>query len=143
MNIAQLLASRTGEIVSVTRDMRVTEAVALLAARRIGAVPVLDENGAPIGIMSERDVIYCLARDGASILDWPVEKVMTAPVVTAEPGDTLIGALALMTRRRIRHLPVVEGGRMTGLVSIGDLVKARIDRIEAEAAAMRDYIQSV
>ena len=142
MNIAQLLASRTGEIVSVTRDMRVTEAVALLAARRIGAVPVLDENGAPVGIMSERDVIYCLARDGASILDWPVEKVMTAPVVTAEPGDTLIGALALMTRRRIRHLPVVEGGRMTGLVSIGDLVKARIDRIEAEAAAMRDYIQS-
>lgn len=143
MNIAQLLASRTGEIVSVTRDMRVTDAVALLAARRIGAVPVLDENGAPIGIMSERDVIYCLARDGASILDWPVEKVMTAPVVTAEPGDTLIGALALMTRRRIRHLPVVEEGRMTGLVSIGDLVKARIDRIEAEAAAMRDYIQSV
>lgn len=143
MNIAQLLASRSGEIISVTRDTRVSEAVTLLAEKRIGAVPVLDGDGLPVGIMSERDIIYCLKSDGAKILDWPVEKVMTAPVVTAEPGDTLIGALALMTRRRIRHLPVVKDGRMTGIVSIGDLVKARIDRIEAEAAAMREYIQSV
>lgn len=142
MNIALLLASRTGEIVSVRRETRVMDAVALLSGRRIGALPVVDDGDVPVGIMSERDVIYCLARDGQQILDWPVEKVMTAPVVTAEPGDTLLGALALMTRRRIRHLPVVENGRMIGLVSIGDLVKARIDRIEAEAAAMRDYIQS-
>ena len=142
MMIAHLLASRGSEVVSVTRGTAVSEAVALLADRRIGAVPVVDGE-AVIGIMSERDVIYNLRSNGAQILDWPVEKVMTAPVHTVDPDSTLIGALALMTRRRIRHLPVVAGDRMIGLVSIGDLVKARIDRIEAEAQAMREYIQSV
>jgi len=141
MTIANLLASRRGEVISVTRGTRVSDAVALLADRRIGAVPVLDE-GQVIGIMSERDIIYNLHSGGAAILDWPVERVMTAPVHTVDPQTTLIGALALMTQRRVRHLPVVEGSRMVGLVSIGDLVKARIDRIESEAAAMRDYIQS-
>jgi len=141
MTIAILLASRNGEVVSVTRGTRVSDAVALLADRRIGAVPVLDD-GQVIGIMSERDIIYHLRSGGAAILDWPVERVMTAPVHTIDPQTTLIGALALMTQRRVRHLPVVEGSRMVGLVAIGDLVKARIDRIEAEAAAMRDYIQS-
>lgn len=141
MTIAQLLASRSGDVISVSRGTPVSEAVALLADRRIGAVPVL-ENGSVIGIMSERDVIYRLRSDGAAILDWTVEQVMTAPVHTVEPNSTLIGALAQMTKRRIRHLPVISNGRMIGLVSIGDLVKARIDRIEAEAEAMREYIQS-
>jgi CBS domain-containing protein len=141
MMIAHLLASRSGEVVSVTRGTAVSEAVALLADRRIGAVPVVDGE-AVIGIMSERDVIYNLRNHGAQILDWPVEKVMTAPVHTVEPGSTLLGALAMMTQRRVRHLPVVESNRMIGLVSIGDLVKARMDRIEAEAQAMREYIQS-
>lgn len=139
--IAHLLDSRSGEIISVSRDTPVSEAVALLAERRIGAVPVID-GGSVIGIMSERDIIYCLKRDGSAILDWPVERVMTSPVVTVDPDTTLIGALALMTRRRIRHLPVMKDGQMIGIVSIGDLVKARMDRIEAEAEAMRSYIQS-
>lgn len=142
MMIAHLLASRSGEIISVRRGTRVSEAVALLAERRIGAVPVMDESGNVAGILSERDVIYHLRDDGAAILDWPVDRVMTSPVVTVEPDSTLIGALALMTRRRIRHLPVVKDERMVGIVSIGDLVKARIDRIEAEAEAMREYIQT-
>jgi CBS domain-containing protein len=141
MMISHLLASRSGEVVSVTRGTPVSDAVALLADRRIGAVPVVDGE-AVIGIMSERDVIYNLRSHGAQILDWPVEKVMTAPVHTVEPESSLLSALAQMTRRRIRHLPVVENERMVGLVSIGDLVKARIDRIEAEAQAMREYIQS-
>lgn len=141
MTIARLLKSRDGEIISVSRGTPVSEAVTLLASRRIGAVPVIDGH-AIIGIMSERDVIYHLSSDGAQILDWPVEKVMTSPVHTVEPESTLIGALALMTRRRVRHLPVVLDGRMVGLVSIGDLVKARIDNIESEARAMREYIQS-
>ncbi len=141
MMIAHLLASRNGEVISVTRGTLVSEAVALLADRRIGAVPVVDGD-AVIGIMSERDVIYHLRSDGAAILDWPVERVMTAPVHTVDPDSTLIGALAQMTRRRIRHLPVVKAERMVGLVSIGDLVKARIDNIESEAQAMREYIQS-
>lgn len=142
MNIARLLAARSGEIISVTRDTTVAQAVALLAERRIGAVPVLDGDGVPVGIMSERDVIYNLSSSGAAVLDLPVEAVMTAPVVTVDGETTILTALALMTRRRIRHLPVVEDARMVGLVSIGDLVKARIDRIEAEASALREYIQS-
>lgn len=140
MMIGQLLANRSRDVVSVTSGTAVREVVALLAERRIGAVPVMD-GGAVIGIMSERDIIYRLTSDGAVILDWPVEKVMTAPVVTVAPDSSVLGGLALMTRRRIRHLPVVEGTRMIGIVSIGDLVKARMDRIESEAEAMRQYIQ--
>lgn len=141
MMIAHLLASRSGEVISVTRGTRVSEAVTLLADRRIGAVPVVDGD-AVIGIMSERDVIYNLSSNGAQILDWPVEQVMTTPVHTVDPDSSLLGALAMMTQRRVRHLPVVRQDRMVGLVSIGDLVKARIDGIEAEAQAMREYIQS-
>ena len=141
MTIARLLASRDGGVISVSPSTLVSEAVALLSGRRIGAVPVLDGDRV-VGIMSERDIIYHLCSDGAQILDWPVERVMTSPVHTVEPETSFIGALAMMTQRRVRHLPVVEGGRMVGLVSIGDLVKARIDNIESEAAAMREYIQS-
>ena len=141
MMISQLLAKRSVEMISVGRTTPVKDVVALLAEKRIGAVPVI-EGGAVIGIMSERDVIYWLSKDGAAILEWPVEKAMTAPVVTVAPDSTVLGGLALMTRRRIRHLPVVDGERTVGIVSIGDLVKARIDRIEAEAEAMRLYIQA-
>jgi CBS domain-containing protein len=98
------------------------------------------EGDQVIGIMSERDVIYALRRDGAAILEWPVERVMTRPAITAEPSVAILTGLSLMTRRRIRHLPVVDGGRMIGFVSIGDLVKARIELVESEAEAMRAYI---
>ncbi|PTQ13624.1 hypothetical protein CLG96_05315 [Sphingomonas oleivorans] len=132
---------RKDDIVTVGRETAVRDVVALLARRRIGAVPVMD-GGRVIGIMSERDVIYGLQRDGAALLDRPVEQVMTAPAIAAPREMSLFSALALMTERRIRHLPVVEDGRMVGFVSIGDIVKMRIDRIEQEADAMRDYIQS-
>jgi CBS domain-containing protein len=121
--------------------MTVRQAVALLAEKRIGALPVLEGN-AVAGIFSERDVVYRLTSDGPAVLDMPVGAVMTAPAVTVAPDTDVMAALGLMTRRRIRHLPVVEAGEMTGFVSIGDLVKFRIDHIEAEAAAMRDYIQT-
>ncbi len=140
MNIEAILRSKGGAVVTVECDTSVAEAVGLLAERRIGAVPVM-KDGAVAGIMSERDVIYCLRRDGAAILDWPVERVMTSPIITAEPNMPILAGLSLMTERRIRHLPVVDGGRLVGLVSIGDLVKYRMDRIEEEAAALRDYIQ--
>jgi len=87
-------------------------------------------------------VLYCLARDGAAALEAKVEAVMTSPAITVTRDLSVLNALALMTRRRVRHLPVVDGNRMVGFVSIGDLVKWRIDRIEAEAAAMREYIQA-
>jgi CBS domain-containing protein len=115
--------------------------VALLAERRIGAVPVVEE-GRVLGIVSERDILYGLGREGAALLDRPVGEVMTAPAVTIDADTPILSALSLMTNRRIRHLPIVADGRMVGFVSIGDLVKWRIDRIEAEAEAMRSYIQS-
>ena len=142
MTIAAILGGKGGGVVTAATGQTVAEAVALLAERRIGAVPVLGDDGAVAGVFSERDVIYCLEREGRAALERAVSEVMTAPALTVESGESVIAALALMTRRRIRHLPVVEGGRLVGIVSIGDLVKYRIDRIEADAAAMRDYIQS-
>ena len=142
MTIAAILQTKGDEVLTVDCATKVRDAVNLLAERRIGALPVL-RAGQVAGIMSERDIIYCLRSDGASVLDWPVERIMTAPAITVEPTADILGALSLMTRRRIRHLPVVEGEALVGLVSIGDLVKYRMDRIEAEAEAMLTYIQSV
>ncbi len=141
MSIAQVLRSKGSEVATVTADERVSDAVARLGERRIGALPVVEE-GRIVGIMSERDVIYCLRDHGAEVLEWPVSRVMTAPAITAPPETEVLAALALMTQRRIRHLPVVEGQEIRGIVSIGDLVKHRMERIEAEAEAMRAYIQS-
>ncbi len=140
MTIAAILGGKGREVVSVTAHQNVAEVVKLLAARRIGAVPVM-EGPNVVGIFSERDVIHALEAHGAAALSAKIGEVMTAPAFTVGPAEPVIGALSLMTRRRIRHLPVVEGGRVIGVVSIGDLVKYRIDRIEADAAAMRDYIQ--
>jgi CBS domain-containing protein len=142
MTIAAILARTTGDVVTIRGDATVAQAIATLAEKRIGALPVLEDDRV-VGIFSERDIVYCLAEIGAAALDKPVSTVMTAPAQTVEPEQSVLGALSLMTARRFRHLPVVEGGRLVGFVSIGDLVKYRIDRIEAEAAAMRDYIQSV
>ena len=140
MTIARLIEGRDG-VVSCNTGTSVSDAVKLLAEQRIGAVPVL-ENGKIAGIFSERDVVYGLRKDGPGLLDRRVGDVMTKPPVTADPAMQVLVALSLMTRRRIRHLPVIADGRMVDFVSIGDLVKYRIDRIEAEAEAMRDYIQS-
>ena len=140
MTIAAILGNDPVPVVTIRRGATVAQAVELLATHRIGAVPVM-EGEMVVGILSERDVVRLLAQDRAA-LDGPVDAVMTAPAITVGRAEPVIGALSLMTRRRIRHLPVVEDGRLVGLVSIGDLVKYRIDRIEAEAAAMRDYIQS-
>ena len=139
MTFASILQRREGEVVQVPPGTPVREVVALLADHRIGAVPVV-QDGQVIGIMSERDVIYSLRSDGAAILEWPVERVMTQPAITVESAVGILTGLSLMTRRRIRHLPIVDGGRMVGFVSIGDLVKARIELIEGEAEAMRAYI---
>lgn len=141
MTIAAILSSKGRDVVSVTAQQTVMDALHLLAERRIGAVPVMD-GASVVGIFSERDVIHMLGRHGAGALDRLVGDVMTAPAITVSPAEPVMGALSLMTRRRIRHLPVVEGGAVVGFVSIGDLVKYRIDRIEADATAMRDYIQS-
>ena len=139
MTLATILQQRSGEVIKVAPDTPVRSVVHLLADNRIGAVPVV-QDGVVVGIMSERDVIYSLRRDGAAILDWPVEHVMTRPAITVESSLSPLVGLSLMTRRRIRHLPVVDDGELVGFVSIGDLVKMRIEGIEGEAEAMRAYI---
>lgn len=141
MTIARLIAGRSTDLISCETSTTVREAVALLSERRIGALPVF-ENGQIAGIFSERDVVYQLAAHGSAMLDGPVGAVMTAPPVTVDPSTGVMDALALMTRRRFRHLPVVDNGAVVGFVSIGDLVKYRIERIESEAEAMRAYIQT-
>ena len=141
MTIARLIENRDSAVVSCEAGTTVREAIAMLASKRIGALPVL-AKGAVAGIFSERDVIYQLQAQGPGVLDCPVGEVMTAPAVTVSPDTGVMEALGLMTRRRIRHLPVAVDGAMVGFVSIGDLVKYRIELIESEAEAMRSYIQT-
>jgi CBS domain-containing protein len=141
MTIARLIESHSGEVWSCAPDASVREAVAMLAERRIGALPVVSGD-AVAGIFSERDAVRQLAEHGPAFLDKTVGEVMTSPAITVRRDTAVMEALGLMTRRRFRHLPVVEDGRMVGFVSIGDLVKYRIELIEAEAEAMRSYIQS-
>lgn len=141
MSIKAILQSRQHDVISISCEARVADAVALLAERRIGALPVVDGDQVQ-GIFSERDVIYGLAREGAAILEKKVADVMITPAITVSPEAGAIESLSLMTLRRIRHLPVIEDGHLIDFVSIGDIVKYRIDRIEAEAASLREYIQS-
>ncbi len=140
MRINAIIAGR-GAVVTVGVGAHVRDALALLHTRRIGAVLVMD-NDEIAGVLSERDIVRGLHTVGASVVDEPVTRCMTAPVVTVTPADSLDHALALMTERRFRHLPVVDGGLLVGLVSIGDLVKHRIEAVEREAAELKGYIAS-
>ncbi len=141
MSIARIIEGRQQDIVSCNPRQSVRDAAALLAEKRIGAMPVID-NGKVAGIFSERDLLHCIAREGATALDLTVGEVMTAPAISIGPREDVLHAMALMTRRRIRHLPVCEDGHLLAFVSIGDLVKFRIEQVEAEAELMREYIAS-
>ncbi|MGC4252822.1 MAG: CBS domain-containing protein [Sphingobium sp.] len=141
MTVAAILQHKGYDVVHVSPGDSVLSVVKLIAERRIGCVPVVDE-GKVVGIFSERDLLYHVAQDGAAALDRTVGEAMTAPAITIDPDTPIMHGLSLMTKRRIRHLPIVTDGALVGLVSIGDLVKHRIDRIESEAAALRDYIQT-
>ncbi len=141
MTIIAILQNKGSEVVTVEVGTSVRDAVARLAERRIGAMPVCD-RGRVAGIVSERDVIHHLSSEGADILDRPVETIMTSPAIMVPPDKEVMGALSLMTQRRVRHLPVVENESIVGIVSIGDLVKFRMDQIEQEAEALLTYIQT-
>ena len=141
MTIAAIIGTKGGEIATVPMGTPLRDAIAVLNERRIGALPVID-GGAIVGIFSERDLVGCLCEYGPEALDFPVERAMSSPAVTVEPSTPILTAMSMMTQRRIRHLPVVESGEIRGIVSIGDLVKHRIERIEAEAEALRTYIQT-
>ena len=142
MTIARIIAQRgPSDIIACDVATPVAHAVSILAGKRIGALPVL-RDGKVVGIVSERDVIYRLADHGAACLDLPVEQIMTSPAITVEPATTIDEALSLMTRRRFRHFPVVANGALVGFISIGDLVKHKMDEVQHEADALRDYIQA-
>jgi CBS domain-containing protein len=141
MTIASVLHDKGSAVETIAGEATVSEAVRRLGEKRIGALPVVAGDRIT-GIISERDIIYCLRDHGSEVLDWPVSRVMSSPAITADLQTDVLAALALMTQKRIRHLPVVDGGEIRGIVSIGDLVKYRMERIEAEADAMRQYIQS-
>lgn len=143
MTIARIIAARTThDIIACDVATPVSEVVSTLATQRIGALPVL-RDGKVVGIVSERDVIYRLADHGRACLDLPVEQIMTSPAVTVAPATTVDEALGMMTRRRFRHFPVVEDGALVGFISIGDLVKQKMDEVQHEAEALRNYIQAV
>jgi CBS domain-containing protein len=141
MILEQILREKGAEVHSVAESASLKEAAELLDTRKVGAMVILNEAGGLIGVISERDIVRAVARSGAGALKHPVSELMTRQVVTARPKETIEAAMDRMTDRRIRHLPVVDGSRLIGIVSIGDLVKWRIAEATAEVAAIRSYIQ--
>jgi CBS domain-containing protein len=127
-------------VISVQPHRTLAEAVRTLSEKRIGAVVVTGADGALVGILSERDIIRALGANGAAALDMPVSRAMTAKVVTCRPQTSMDELMEMMTSGRFRHVPIVENGKIAGIVSIGDVVKHRVAEIEAESRAMRDYI---
>jgi CBS domain-containing protein len=141
MTVMAVLGRKGREVVTIDSAASLRTAAEELARHRIGAL-VVTESGGIAGILSERDIIRCLAKHGGDLVDLPVSQAMTADVITADPAMPVLAALGLMTQRRVRHLPVTDGQGLAGIVSIGDLVKHRMERIEAEAEALRIYIQT-
>jgi CBS domain-containing protein len=140
MSIARILSEKGREVQTIQPHRTLAEAAKVMAERRIGAAVVTGADGSVLGILSERDIVRAVSEAGAAALTEPVSKRMTAKVVTAIPDMPIESAMEIMTRGKFRHLPVVENGRLTGIVSIGDIVKRHIEKIEAETRAMRDYI---
>ena len=142
MHVEQILNRKGSTVVSVTPESRIAEALGTLAAHDVGALLVRDGSGKVCGILSERDIVRALAREGEACLSSPVSALMTSELICCGPGDSIDSVMALMTERRVRHLPVMTGERLHGLISIGDVVKHRMEEVQREAAAMREYISA-
>lgn len=143
MNVRQILSEKVNDFIASARTTDTVAAAAeQLASRRIGALVVSDDDTELAGIVSERDLVRALAQEGSVCLDQPVSGFMTRDVVCASPADSLDKVLAVMTRGRFRHMPVMEDGKLVGMISIGDAVKARIAGLEQENAALAEWIKS-
>lgn len=142
MTIASLLGGKGNRVTTVRTTEKVAAAIEKLDAEKIGALVVVDRWGKLAGMFSERDVVRGLAQDGAAALDYEVHELMTPDVATCAPGDRIDTAMAMMTAHRIRHLPVRAEGRLLGLVSMGDLVKYRLDEKEVEANVLLDIARA-
>lgn len=140
VSIASILDRKGHEVATVTAHQSVAEVVAALREKDIGALVVVADTGRVVGIVSERDVVRRVATVGGDVLDLRVEDVMTAPVHTCTPAATIDELMEEMTERRIRHLPVCEGERLVGIVSIGDVVKERFEELRTQARQLEDYV---
>ncbi len=140
MRISGVLRVKGTQVVTVTPDTRVRRLLAVLAEHRIGAVVVSGDGASVDGIASERDIVRALAKRGAAVLSEPVTAIYTAEVYTVTPETSLEDVMRMMTERRVRHAPVVADGVLRGIVSIGDVVKNRIDELETERTALTGYI---
>ena len=141
MTVRSILNTKGHQIMSVAPDAKLAAAVKLLAEKKIGAVLVMDQSRLE-GILSERDIVRVLGERGAAVLDEPVSGVMTRKVVTCKEADTVAELMEMMTTGKFRHLPVVDNGKVVGLISIGDIVKRRVQEYESEQEALRDYIKT-
>ena len=142
MDVETILRSKGRTVATIRPNETVGAAVEALVSGNIGALVASEDGEAVDGIISERDIVHALARHGAALLAQTVAEVMTRSVVTCDPTESVAELMAEMTNRRIRHLPVVRDGRLCGIVSIGDLVKNRLDEVEFEAKSLRSFIAS-
>ena len=142
MNVETILRNKGNWVATIRPNATIADAVDMLHRERIGAIVVSEDGNSVDGILSERDIVIALAEQAADLLSRTVDEIMTRDVVTCEPGDTVGELMAEMTNRRVRHLPVVADGRLCGIVSIGDLVKNRLDEVEFEAQSLRSFIAS-
>lgn len=140
MHVNSILLSKGTDVVTIGSGQTVAVAADLLAQRKIGVLVVSDDNATVAGILSERDIVYALAANGASTLDMSVRDIMTADVQTCRPDESITNVMGLMTDRRIRHIPVIIDGKLGGIVSIGDVVKHRLRELETETSHLREYI---
>ncbi|MEZ5833457.1 MAG: CBS domain-containing protein [Dongiaceae bacterium] len=140
MTIDQIIRGKPHRLISVAPDESVQRAADVLTRERIGALLVLKPNGDIAGILSERDIVRAVGVNGADILAHPVAELMTKDVICCAPDDTVDQAMALMTERRFRHLPVRQGGKIVAMISIGDVVKQKVEEAEAESQSLREYI---
>jgi len=142
MKLAELIRGKSHEIVKIRSDKSIAEAAIAMTENKIGALLVEGQDGTIAGILSERDIVGGMAPHGADLHDVEVSELMTRDVIRCSPNDSVNEAMAMMTDRRIRHLPVFEGDDLVGFISIGDLVKCRIMEVQSEAEALRQYITS-
>jgi CBS domain-containing protein len=142
MKLAELIKSKEKEIVKITQDSKIAAAASTMTEAKIGALLVEDGAGKIVGILSERDIVRGMGPHGADLHDVEVSELMTRNLIRCSPDDTVNEAMAMMTDRRIRHLPVFDGEELVGFISIGDLVKCRIMEVQTEAEALRQYILS-
>ncbi len=142
MLVEHILRAKGAAVVTARPDDSLLQVARVLAAEKIGAVLILDGPDRIVGVLSERDIVRCLARDGASAMELPVSAAMTRDVVFCAPEDNVDQVMDVMTERRFRHLPVRRNGKLIGLISIGDVVKSRMAEQQAEADALKAYIAS-